>query len=138
MKKYFDYRELDVWKAARELCSEVYLITKNFPKNEMFSLTLQIRKSSVSIPSNIAEGCGRNTAKDTLQFLFVARGSLYELETQFLIAADQKYFSTEDLENILEKIVKCRKLLSGFISYFQKQVITKTSSTGNRQPSTDN
>ncbi len=133
MTKYLDYRELDVWKVARELCSETYSITGAFPKTEIFSLTTQIRKSSISIPSNIAEGCGRNTSKDTLQFLFIARGSLYELETQFLIAADQKYFSIEDLESILEKIVKCRKLLSGFISYFQKQV-----TAGNHQPTTGN
>lgn len=131
MKKYLDYRELDVWKVARELCSEAYSITGVFPKSEMFSLTTQIRKSSISIPSNIAEGCGRNTPKDTLQFLFIARGSLYELETQFLIAVDQKYCSTENLKSILEKIVKCRKLLSGFISYFQKQP-----ATGNRQQAT--
>ncbi len=94
---------------------------KKFPKEELFSLTNQIRRSAVSIVSNIAEGCGRNTSKDTLQFLFIARGSLYELETQFFISNDQQYVSSSDLEKLLTIITNCKKLLNGFINHHEQK-----------------
>jgi four helix bundle protein len=113
------YKDLDVWTKARELASLCYEVTRLFPKEEQFGLTAQMRRSAVSIPSNIAEGCGRNTAKDTLQFLFIARGSAYELETQFYIAFDLNYISKEQLNTVLDKITECKKLLNGFINYYQ-------------------
>jgi four helix bundle protein len=82
------YTELDGWINSRELASLVYELTKSFPKEEMFGLTSQIRHSAVSVSSNIAEGCGRNSSRDTIQFLFISRGSLYELETQLYISYD--------------------------------------------------
>jgi four helix bundle protein len=116
MKQYI---ELDVWLKARELATLCYEVTKTFPKEEVFGLTAQMRRSAVSVPSNIAEGCGRNTSKDTLQFLFFARGSAYELETQFYIAGDLNYLSKEQLITVLDKITECKKLLNGFINYYQ-------------------
>lgn len=86
-----DYTELEVWIEGRRLVDLVYTLTKKFPKEELFGLTNQIRRAAISIPSNIAKGCGRRTSRDTLQFLHVARGSLYELETQFYLAFDQEY-----------------------------------------------
>ena len=74
-----DYKELDIWIRARELVKMIYVITKSFPNNEQFSLTSQIRRCAVSVPSNIAEGCGRQSTKETIHFLHIARGSLYEL-----------------------------------------------------------
>jgi len=121
MKSYF---ELEVWIKARELATFCYELTKSFPKEEMFGLTSQMRRSAVSIPSNIAEGCGRNTSKDTLQFLFIARGSAYELETQFYISTDLKYLSEIELASVFEKIMECKKLLNGFINYY-KSLTTK-------------
>lgn len=129
MKNYF---ELDVWIKGRELASLCYEVTKLFPKEEMFGMTSQMRRSAISIPSNIAEGCGRNTSKDTLQFLFIARGSAYELETQLYIAADLNYISKEQLNAVLDKITECKKLLNGFINYYQA-LLAK-----NQQPSTNN
>jgi four helix bundle protein len=82
MGEKISYTDLDVWKASRELAGWVYALTKEFPKEELFGIVNQIRRCAVSIPSYITEGCGRNTAKDSLQFFFIARGSLYELETQ--------------------------------------------------------
>ncbi|WP_234462532.1 four helix bundle protein [Adhaeribacter terrigena] len=78
------YTTLEVWQKSRELVTIIYQLTGNFPKEELFGLTSQIRRSAVSVPSNIAEGCVRNTSKDTLQFLYIARGSLYELENTTL------------------------------------------------------
>lgn len=115
------YNELDVWKNSRELVVAVYELTKTFPKDEVYSLTNQMRRCSISVPSNIAEGCGRQTTKDTIHFLYISRGSLYELETQIIVASDLKYISKEDLEILLDKIILCKKLLNGFIKYFKSK-----------------
>lgn len=79
-----DYTDLEVWKESRKLANHIYELTKSFPKEELYGITNQIRRCAVSVPSNIAEGCGRQTAKDTIHFLHISRGSLYELETQCL------------------------------------------------------
>lgn len=120
MKEYTSYTELDVWKQSRELVNLIYTTTKSFPKEELYGLTSQIRRSAVSIPSNIAEGLGRNHTKDSLQFFFIARGSQYELETQVYLAFDQQFINHETLEIILDKITTGKKLLNGFINYYQK------------------
>lgn len=120
MKEYTSYTELDVWKQSRELVNLIYTTTKSFSKEELYGLTSQIRRSAVSIPSNIAEGLGRNHTKDSLQFFFIARGSQYELETQVYLAFDQQFINQETLEIILDKITTGKKLLNGFINYYQK------------------
>lgn len=86
-----EYKDLEVWIEARKLTKLVYDSTKSYPKEEIFGLTNQMRRCAVSVPSNIAEGCGRNTAKETIHFLFIARGSLFELETQFYLSLDLTY-----------------------------------------------
>ena len=91
------YTELEVWIESRKLVNEVYLLTKEFPVSENFGITNQIRRCAVSIPSNIAEGCGRSSAKDTIRFLHIARGSLYELETQLYLSLDQEYIKEDEL-----------------------------------------
>ena len=128
------YTDLDVWIKSRDLATLVYDMTKVFPKEELFGLSSQIRRAAVSIPSNIAEGCGRNTAKDTLQFLFIARGSLYELETQLYISLDLKYTTKEQFGIVVEKITECKKLVNGFINYYE----TLKTKTNNQQPTTNN
>lgn len=120
MKEYTSYTDLDVWKNSRELVNLIYLTTKLFPKDELYGLTSQMRRSAVSIPSNIAEGLGRNHSKDSIQFYFISRGSLYELETQTYLAFDQQLINQQELNSILEKITTCKKLLNGFINYYQK------------------
>jgi len=114
-----NYKELEVWKESRKLVKEIYTITDTFPKSELYGLTSQIRRCSISIPSNIAEGLGRRTSKDTLQFLFISRGSLYELETQLFLALDLNYINKDEFEKIFDNIVQCRKLLNGFINYYK-------------------
>ncbi|MBT0606667.1 four helix bundle protein [Aequorivita echinoideorum] len=115
-----EYRDLDVWKFSRELVNSTYELTKSFPKEELYGLTNQIRRCAVSIPSNIAEGCGRRTSKDTIQFLYISRGSLYELETQLFLALDQDFINKSQLNEINTQIESCKKLLNGFIKYYKK------------------
>lgn len=116
-----EYTNLDVWIESRKLTNIVYNSTKNYPKEEIFGLTNQIRRCAVSVPSNIAEGCGRNTSKETIHFLFIARGSIYELETQLYLSLDQNYIEKEEFENILSQIMLCKKLLNGFINYYKNK-----------------
>tara|TARA_R110000737_G_scaffold109738_1_gene142746 strand:- start:836 stop:1192 length:357 start_codon:yes stop_codon:yes gene_type:complete len=115
-----EYTELEVWKESRILANSIYKVSQQFPKVEMYGLTNQIRRCAVSVPSNIAEGCGRRTPADTIQFLHVSRGSLYELETQLFIALDQQYLIKEDFDLIAKQILKCKKLINGFINYYKK------------------
>ncbi len=116
-----EYTELDVWVESRKLVSMIYDLTKSFPKEEIYGLTNQMRRSSISIPSNIAEGCGRRTSADTIKFLHIARGSLYEVETQLFLASDQKYMDLSYFESILNQIKICKKLLNGFINYYSNK-----------------
>lgn len=118
MKK--EYTELDVWIESRKLVNIIYEKTKFFPKDEIFGLTNQMRRCAVSIPSNITEGLGRQSAKEVIHFLYISRGSLYEIETQCYLSFDQNYISEDELNLILLQILNCKKLLNGFINYFKK------------------
>lgn len=113
------YRELEAWIKARALVKEIYLLTAVFPKEELYGLSSQMRRCAVSVPSNIAEGMGRQFKKETLQFLHIARGSLYELETQLFIANDLNFMKAEQLESLLLQLEDSRRLLSGLINYFE-------------------
>lgn len=117
---YKIYSDLDVWKESRILVKHIYDLTKSFPKEELFGLSSQIRRCAVSIPSNIAEGCGRNHTKDSLQFFYISRGSLFELETQLYLAFDQDYMPEAKLNSLIENTTTCKKLLNGFINYYSK------------------
>ena len=114
-----EYKDLEVWMEARKLVNSLYILTKGYPKEEQYGLISQIRTCAISIPSNIAEGCGRRTSTDTIQFLHIARGSLYELETQLFLSLDQSYINKNDMESLLNQIILCKKLLNGFINYFK-------------------
>ena len=117
MSAYQKYTELEVWKHARVLASHTYELTSSFPKSEQFGIVSQIRRCFVSVPSNIAEGCGRQYKKETVHFLSIARGSLYELETQLFISKDLSYITEVQLSTCLTKIEALGKLLNGFIRY---------------------
>ena len=114
------YKDLDAWKNAMQLVKEVYLLTKKFPKEEMYGLTSQTKRAAVSVPSNIAEGLGRQYKKDTLQFLHISRGSLYELETLLNIAVMVEIITEEEFNNIIPTLEKTLQVLNGFINYNQK------------------
>lgn len=85
------HKDLDVWKNSISLVKEIYIVSKLFPKDELYGLTNQIRRSAVSVASNIAEGAARNYEKEFIRFLYIAKGSLSELETQIIIAKELEY-----------------------------------------------
>lgn len=120
MSENKSYRELEVWKEARKLVRMIYVVTEKLPDKEKFNLVSQMQRAAVSIVSNVAEGVGRNTKKDTAQFMFIARGSVYELETQLFLGIDLTYIKEPEVQETFLQIEKVRKLLSGFINYLQK------------------
>ncbi|MCU0239067.1 MAG: four helix bundle protein, partial [Pyrinomonadaceae bacterium] len=100
-----------------------YDLTRKFPKEELYGLTLQMRKAVVSIPSNIAEGQGRNSTKEFLRHLFIAYGSLAELETQGLVAEMQNYITAKESVELTEKIAEEGRLLNGLINSLERKLI---------------
>ncbi len=110
-----DFRQLRVWEDSHRLTLDIYRITNRFPKEELFSLTGQIRRSVVSIPSNIAEGCGRGTNKEYAQFLQIAMGSASELDYQFLLSRDLGYLNASNYERINDKIIRVKRQLVALI-----------------------
>ena len=111
------HKDLNVWQESIILVTLIYEKTKSFPKDELFGLTSQIRRSAISIPSNIAEGAARESNKEFLRFLFIAQGSISELDTQLLIANNLNFLSKEDYVQLAEKLVLIRKMLAGLIKF---------------------
>ncbi len=107
------YKELETWQLAMKLVAEVYRVTKDFPKEEIYGLTNQVRRAAVSVPSNIAEGQGRNSTKEFLHYLSIARGSLFEVETQLEIARQLFYIRSEDAALIEQLIASVGRLING-------------------------
>ena len=122
MSSISSYKDLLIWKKGIVIVVKVYQLTKAFPSEELYALTNQIKRASVSIPSNIAEGCGRQSAKETIHFLHISRGSLFELETQLYLSNDLEFLSNEELQLLLIQVTSCKKLLNGFINYYRKNV----------------
>ena len=120
-----NYKTLDAWKVSMELVREIYLLTRQFPKEELYGLTSQIRRSAVSIPTNIAEGLGRQYKKDTLQFFYVSRGSIYELETLINIGLMANIISENDFQKLLPPIERALKLLYGLIKSYETRTDLK-------------
>ena len=114
-----DHKNLEAWKEATKFITEIYRITQNFPQHELYGLTNQIRRSAVSIPANISEGCARQSDKETIQFLYISIGSIAELETELLIAQNLGYAS--NIDEIMEKLIKIRSLILGLIKYLKNK-----------------
>lgn len=110
------FKELEIWKRGRLFCSKIYELTSKFPEAEKFGLTNQLRRASVSIPSNIAEGSSRNSDKDFSKFLKITLGSAYEIETQLLITRDLQFITKKELEDIISELEQIIKMVSKFNS----------------------
>jgi len=113
------HKDLDVWKKSMALVTSIYRMTRGFPQEEQYGLSSQIRRSAVSIPSNIAEGAARNSDKEYKQFLYISLGSASELETQLLIAENLGFVTVGT--NLQNEISAIRKMLTGLISYVNKK-----------------
>ena len=113
--KIRSFRDLLVWQKAMVVVTSVYGISRSFPSEEVFCLTSQMRRSAISVPSNIAEGFGRNSTSDYVRFLRIACGSLYELQTQLEIAVNLKYVSKENLEKAIDQMSEVERMLNSLI-----------------------
>ena len=114
------YKDMEVWKEAINLVTDIYKITEKFPDKEKYGIINQMRRCVISIPSNIAEGAVKHSDKDTLQFLDISLGSLAELDTQIIIAQNLGYLS--DIDEIEIKISRVRALLTGLIKYYKSNL----------------
>jgi four helix bundle protein len=112
-----DFRELKVWDKAHRLTLDVYHATKLFPKEELYSLTNQIRRAAVSIGANISEGAGKNSRPEFARYLQIALGSASELEYQLLLSRDLGYLTSDIYQQLSERVVETKKMLSGFIQF---------------------
>ncbi|MFA5010573.1 MAG: four helix bundle protein [Ignavibacteria bacterium] len=118
-KKLRTHKDLEVWKNSVLFVTDVYKITKSFPSSEIYGLTNQIRRASVSIPSNIAEGSARNSDKEYIQFLYISLGSLSEVETQFIISFNLGFINDMVLTEVTEKLLMIKAQLMGLIKYLK-------------------
>jgi four helix bundle protein len=119
-----NYKELKVWQKAYQLCLEVYKMTKGFPSEERYGLTSQIRRSAVSVPSNIAEGYGRKTTPEYIRSLYFAYGSNCELETQISLSGDLGYVKTQEKEMLQRSIGEVERMLKALIKSLENKRLT--------------
>jgi four helix bundle protein len=119
------FRELKAWQLGMDLTEKVYLLTDSFPKSEIYGLSSQIRRCAVSIPSNLAEGHGRTSAKEFLQFIAIAYGSICELETQILLSHRLKYLDQSNLETVSALLTETSKTIHGLQKAIRERVETK-------------
>jgi len=116
-----NFKELKVWQKAYKLCLELYRITRNFPTEEKYGLSSQMRRAAISIPSNIAEGYGRKTIPDYVRCLYIAYGSTCELETQPLLSWDLDYLNEDNKNSLLEKINEVERMLMALIKSLENK-----------------
>jgi four helix bundle protein len=110
-----DFRQLKVWEKAHQLALEIYRASAQFPTEELYGLTSQVRRASMSIPMNIAEGCGRNTDAEFARFLQIAMGSASETEYQLLLVFDLGFIPQEDYASLQAMVEEVRRMLSGLL-----------------------
>ncbi len=121
------HRDLRVWQQSIDFVSSIYLMTRSLPKEELFGLVSQMRRSAVSVPSNIAEGYARGTDKEKIHFLRISSGSMSELETQLTLCLKLGYISQEEYNTTSEKLVSVWKQLNALISVIKKRINSQES-----------
>jgi len=120
------HKDLEVWQKAMSFVSVIYALTKEFPKDELYGLTNQIRRAAVSIPSNIAEGRSKRSTRDYIRFINIAYGSAAELETQLMISQNLGYISSEQLDKHLAELNCVARMLNGMHSGLERKLRTET------------
>jgi len=110
-----DFKKLKVWEKSHHLALKVYGVTRKFPKEELYGLTSQMRRSSISIPTNIAEGCGRNRDTELNRFFEIAMGSACESEYLFLLTRDLNFLAIEEFDRFTSEVIEIKKMLATFI-----------------------
>src|SRR5436305_2955499 len=116
------YERLDAWKKAMRLATATYAATQSFPRHELYGLTSQMRRAAISVPSNIAEGRGRDTKRDFRQFVIRARASAFELRTQITIADSLNYFSREEAQQLIDRCDDVLLVINGLIRHLTRSV----------------
>ena len=117
-----DYKDLQVWQKSYDLCLKLYGLTSKFPNDEKYGLTSQMRRSAVSIPSNIAEGYGRKSTADYIRMLYIAYGSVCELETQVLLAGDLGYIAQSPLDALKSDIAEVERMLKALTKSLESKI----------------
>lgn len=113
--KIRDFTDLETWKKSHELVLKIYKATRQFPKSETIGLISQIQRAAVSITSNIAEGFGRQTIKEKIQFYYQAHGSLTEVKNQLILSRDLNYVSEQEFDKIMDTLISSHRLLQGLL-----------------------
>lgn len=119
-----NYKNYKVWGKSQQLVLSVYGLTKDFPKSELYNQTSQMNRASVSIPTNIAEGCGRETQKEFIRYLYIPSGSAHELDYLLLLASDLGYIESEISKNIVSEIDEIKKMLAALINTIKTSLKT--------------
>jgi len=117
-----DYRDLKVWQKAYQLCLEIHGLTREFPKEEKYGLTSQVRRASVSIVSNIAQGYGKGTTAEYIRGNYISYGSLCELETQILLCCDPGYIKSEKARELQDNVREVERMLKSLITSLEKKI----------------
>jgi len=117
-----NFRNLIAWQKSVDLAVEIYRVTGRFPNSEQFALTQQMKRAAISVSSNIAEGRGRSTARDYRNFLFNARGSAYELESQIEVARKLGYFNDVTADNLIALITRVEQLINGLVRSMNRKI----------------
>jgi four helix bundle protein len=110
-----DFRKFKVWEKAHNFTLQVYRLTRNFPSDERFGLTAQLRRAAASVPTNIAEGCGRDSERELARFMSIAAGSASEVEYQLILACDLNYIQDETYGELHQQVNELKKMLNSFI-----------------------
>lgn len=119
-----DYKNYKVWQRSHKLVLSIYSVTKKLPKTEQFGLISQMNRAAVSIPTNIAEGCGRETQKELIRFLYISSGSAHELDYLLLVSKELGFLAIEKADNLIQEIDEIKKMLAALIRSIQNSLTT--------------
>lgn len=118
-----NYRELQVWTKAHALTLRLYQLSRAFPREEMYGVTSQLRRASVSIGANLAEGCGRRSSSELARFVRIAMGSASELDYHLLLSRDLGFLKAEDFRQVSRDLTEVRKMMTSFLSSVEEQIV---------------